>query len=353
MRRALLASGLCAVALCAAAAFSARWFWVSPRAQTATPLLFVVEPGEPLAHVARRLARAGLIRGGEPAGARAFVWLARIAGLERGAKHGEYQLSAALSPAGILQRLVQGRVKTYELVLPDGLRLDEVALRVDAAGIARAPALLRRARDRRFARSLGVPADTLEGYLAPETYRFGRNTPEDIVLRRMVREFFAKWTPGDHARLAHSSLSLHQIVTLASIVEKETGDPAERPRIAAVFHNRLRRGMRLQSDPTVIYGVIAARGGFDGNLRRVDLEADTPYNTYTRAGLPPGPIAGAGMGSIRAVLAPDGTSDLYFVSRNDGTHEFAATLRDHVDNVNRYQKPQARRSRARSPTSGS
>ncbi len=350
MRRALLAALLVA-ALGGVLALAARWFWVTPRAEAAAPLLFVVEPGEPLAHVAQRLTRADLIRGGERLGAHAFVWLARATGRERGAKHGEYDLSAALSPQRILDRLVEGRVKTYELVLPEGLRLDEIAARIQAAGIARAPALERRARDGRFARSLGVPADSLEGYLAPETYRFGRKTPEDVALRRMVLEFFAKWTEADHERLARSGFTLHQVVTLASVVEKETGSPAERPRIAGVFRNRLRIGMRLQSDPTVIYGLVVTRGGFDGNLRRVDLEADTAYNTYTRAGLPPGPIASAGMSSIRAVLEPEASRDLYFVSRNDGTHVFAATLRDHVANVNRYQASAARR-RAKSGAPG-
>jgi UPF0755 protein len=218
------------------------------------------------------------------------------------------------------------------------MRLDEVAARVQWAGIGRGPALLRRARDAAFARSLGVPADSLEGYLAPETYRFRRDTAPEEALRRMVREFFGKWTEADRAALRRSGLTLHQAVTLASIVEKETASPAERPRIAAVFRNRLARGMRLQSDPTVIYGVVLATGTFSGDLRRADLEADTSYNTYTRTGLPPGPIASVGMDAIRAVLDPEKTAFLYFVSRNDGTHVFSATLTDHVANVNRYQR---------------
>ena len=132
-------------------------------------------------------------------------------------------------------------------------------------------------------------------------------------------------------------------MTLASIVEKETGAAHERPRIAAVFRNRLERRMRLQSDPTVIYGVLRTRGEFDGNLRRGDLEADTPYNTYTRGGLPPGPISSASMASIRAVLTPEDVPYLYFVSQNDGTHYFSTTLREHVNAVNRYQKRRRRR----------
>jgi UPF0755 protein len=335
-KRAALAA-LAALSIGLALALAVRTVFLSPRAAEAPPLLFTIEPGEPLAHVARRLARAGLIRGGQGVGARAFVWFARLTGRERGVKHGEYELSAALSADEILTRLFEGRVKTYELVLPEGLRADEIAARIEELGIARAAPLLRRTRDPRFVRSLGVAADSLEGYLAPETYRFRRDTPEDDVLRQLVREFFARWTEEDRRALAASSLTLHQVVTLASIVEKETGSAPERPRIAAVFHNRLRRGMRLQSDPTVIYALIADRGGFDGNLRRADLERDTPYNTYTRAGLPPGPIASPGMEAIRAVLAPEESRYLYFVSRNDGTHEFSVTLRDHEANVDRYQ----------------
>ena len=173
---------------------------------------------------------------------------------------------------------------------------------LEEAGIARAEEFLAVASEPALAREFSLTGDGLEGYLYPETYRFRRNTPPEEVARRMVEEFQAQWTETDSERARASSLSLHEIVTLASIVEKETGTPEERPIIAGVFHNRLAQGMRLQSDPTVIYGMVASDGSWDGNIRSRDLRRDPPYNTYTRGGLPPGPISGVTMASIRAVL---------------------------------------------------
>ena len=154
----------------------------------------------------------------------------------------------------------------------------------------------------------------------------------------MVEEFRSRWTQQDQERLQESGFNMHEVITLASIVEKESGVPEERRTIAAVFRNRLKRRMRLQSDPTVIYGILVTRHEFDGNIRRSDLRTDTPYNTYTRGGIPPGPIASASIESIRAVLNPEDVPYLYFVSRNNGTHQFSKTLEEHNRAVRRYQK---------------
>jgi UPF0755 protein len=154
----------------------------------------------------------------------------------------------------------------------------------------------------------------------------------------MVEELRARWTEADEERFREAEMTLHEVLTLASIVEKESAVAAERRLIAAVFVNRLQRRMRLQSDPTVIYGILQVRGEFDGNIRHRDLRTDTPYNTYTRGGLPPGPIASTTIESIRAVLEPERVPYLYFVSRNDGTHVFSKTLRQHNEAVYRYQK---------------
>jgi len=262
--------------------------------------------------------------------------------IDRTIKSGEYELSTALTPIEILDKISSGQVKTWPVTLPEGLTLEEVAARIAHERIAHADGLLALARDPSFARGLGIEADSLEGYLFPETYRFRRSSEPGDVLATLVEQLHSAFTPEDHARLAASKMSLHEVVTLASIVEKETGTAHERPRIAAVFHNRLRRGMRLQSDPTVIYGILRERGVFDGNLRRRDLEHATPYNTYTRGGLPPGPISSTSMASIRAVLSPEDVPYLYFVSQNDGTHYFSKTLREHVNAVNRYQKRRRR-----------
>jgi UPF0755 protein len=339
-------AGVALLAVClafaAVAGAGARWLF-SPARPGAPEQVFEVRPGESLALVSRRLADAGLVADSFAA-PRLLVWYARLRGVDRGVKSGEYDLSPALSPAEILARVVAGHVKTYPVTLREGLRLDEMALELEAAGITSGEDFLAAARDPELARELGVEADTLEGYLYPETYRFRRGAGAREVVRAMFAQFRGAWSTEDEQRLAASGLSLHDVVTLASIVEKETGQVDARPGIAAVFRNRLRRGMRLQTDPTVIYGRIAKHGEFDGNLRRRDLEEDTPYNTYTRAGLPPGPIASSSIEAMRAVLEPADVSYLYFVSRNDGTHVFSKTLREHNGAVDRYQRRRRRAS---------
>jgi UPF0755 protein len=268
------------------------------------------------------------------------VWVlyARTQGLDRSVKSGEYDLSPAMTPIEILAKLTTGEVKTYSVTFPEGLHFGEIAQRLAQAQIAPRDELIKAALSPELSRALGVEAESLEGYLYPETYRFRRGTPAESVLRSMVEQFFARLTAEDRAQLDASGMTLHQVVTLASIVEKETGVAEERPLIAAVFRNRLQKRMRLQSDPTVIYGILRARGGFDGNLRKLDLQTDTPYNTYTRGGLPAGPIASVSMDSIRAVLSPADARYLYFVSRNDGTHHFSNTLEEHANAVRKYQR---------------
>jgi UPF0755 protein len=224
----------------------------------------------------------------------------------------------------------------HEVTVPEGLRLDEIAARLADAGITDDVAFLQLANDPVVAKRLGLPADSIEGYAFPETYRFRRHTPPEEVIEAMVAELNARLSPEDRAAIASSGFSLHQVVTLASIVEKETGQKQERPIIAGVYRNRLKIGMRLQSDPTVIYGLYRT-SGFDGDLRTRHLREDNPWNTYTRAGLPPGPIASPSIEAIRAVLAPADVPYLYFVSRNDGSHVFSTTLTEHNQAVKRFQ----------------
>jgi UPF0755 protein len=300
---------------------------------------FVIKAGEPLGQVVRRLDREGLLTTRTGFGPRILVAYARLRGVDRDVKAGEYALSPALSPTEILDKIRSGDVSTFALTLPEGLNVWEVAKRIEENGIAPASAVVELARSKKFTKELGVEADSLEGYLYPETYRFERGTDPAAALRTMVQEFQARWTDRDRQLLASSGRTLHQVVSLASVVEKETGAAAERPRIARVFVNRLTRGMRLQSDPTVIYGIMVASGGaFSGNLRRADLERDHPYNTYRRSGIPPGPIASVSIESVRAVLEPEKGDFLYFVSRNDGTHQFSSTLAEHNRAVTRYQR---------------
>jgi len=301
---------------------------------SAPEVIFSIERGASLARVAGDLERAGLVRD-----ARAVEWLARVRGLSSRLHAGEYQLSAALTPDEILARIAEGRVATYKVALPEGWTAAQIGARLETHGLVDAAAFDAAVRDPQLADRLGVPAQSLEGYLYPETYRLPRGLAAGEVARILVEQFMQAWQQVDADARARG-LDMHAVVTLASIVEKETGAPEERPLIASVFDNRLARNMRLESDPTVIYGI----PGFDGNLRRADLEnGENPYNTYRIRGLPPGPIANPGIDSLRAVVRPAETDYLYFVSRNDGTHEFSTSYRDHVNAVNRFQR--RRRSR--------
>lgn len=308
--------------------------WVLARLQPVSAgdestLVFQVERGQGVSQVARALEAAGLVRD-----ARLVVLLTRLRGWQSRLQAGEYELSAGMAPTQILHQIISGRVRTYKTVLPEGIRASEIALRLEQAGLTRADAFMALVEDPEFTRSLGIDADSLEGYLYPETYEIPRDLTPEALAALLVRQFEETWHRIElHAR--DQGLSRHEIVTLASIVEKETSAPEERPLIAAVFLNRMKRGMRLETDPTVIYGI----EGFDGNLRRRDLDdASNPYNTYRIAGLPPGPIASPGAHALRAVVEPAETDYLYFVSRNDGTHHFSRSYREHANAVNRYQK---------------
>ena len=234
----------------------------------------------------------------------------------------------------MLAALAEGRVRTHELRIPEGLTAVEIAGRVEAAGLAPAADFLDHVRDPAFVTELGVEGRSLEGYLFPETYQLARGLGARAIARTLVEEFLSVWE-GIAPLAEAQGRSMAEVVTLASIVEKETSAPQERPLIAAVFLNRMRLGMRLETDPTVIYGI----ANFDGNLTRRHLnDASNPYNTYQIPGLPPGPIANPGEAALRSVVEPADTEYLFFVSRNDGTHVFSRTYREHVNAVNRFQR---------------
>ncbi|MDX1649878.1 MAG: endolytic transglycosylase MltG, partial [Myxococcota bacterium] len=223
---------------------------------------------------------------------------------------------------------------TVPLTVPEGFEAREIAARVAEVAEVAVDSVRALVADTALADRLGVPGPTLEGYLFPETYHFARGLAPRALAEAMVEEFLRAWEPLAPKARARG-LSMREVVTLASIVEKETAVPEERPLVSAVFHNRLARGMRLETDPTVIYGI----PDFDGNLRRVHLEDETnPYNTYRIPGLPPGPIANPGAEALRATVEPADVDYLFFVSRNDGSHVFSETWRAHANAVNRYQR---------------
>ena len=289
---------------------------------------FFLSPGSGIHRVAADLETAGLLQ--HP---RVFALIVRLKGLDRRIKAGEYRLSPRMSPLQILEILSAGRVVTHPIAIPEGYTRRQIADLFHEKGLADRETFLAVTADSEVIRAWGVNGDTLEGYLFPDTYQVARGLSGREVVDILVGHFQAVVAPL-RDRMEAARLSLEEVITLASIVEKETGQPEERPLIASVFLNRLKKGMRLQSDPTVIYGL----QDFDGNLTRKHLQTPTPYNTYVIRGLPPGPIANPGRAAILAVLEPAQTDFLYFVSKNDGNHYFSRSLAEHNRAVDQYQR---------------
>ena len=314
-----------------AALLSFQWLLRPPAtpADPSQPAVIEIPEGLTLRQLAARLEQAQLIRS-----QLAFVLLGRLMGADHHIKVGEYAVPRGTKPGEMLSKFMSGQVLLHPVTVPEGYTIVELAQVFALQGVADPEALISLAHDRDFIGSLGIEATSLEGYLFPNTYKFARRTKPREVLREMVRGLRTVFSPELQERAREIHMSLHQVLTLASVIEKETGVPQERELISSVFHNRLRLGIPLQSDPTVIYGLDA----FDGNIRKRDLDSKSPYNTYRVRGLPPGPIANPGLGAIRAALYPAPTKHLYFVSRNDGTHQFSSTLAEHNRAVDKYQR---------------
>lgn len=290
----------------------------------------VIPQGVPFKGVARLLDEQGLLR--SPTG---FYLMARLMGVTGKVQAGEYEMSTAMPPTIILHKLVTGDVMKYRVTIPEGYTIRQIASYLQEAGIIDGQEqFLAKAFSVEFAAGLGIEAKGVEGYLFPDTYLLPKGVSPSEIIKTMVGKFKRVYGPDFSRRAAELGMRDREVVILASIIEKETGVSEERPLISAVFHNRLKRGIPLCSDPTVIYGI----ADFDGNLRKKDLEQRTPYNTYLKKGLPPGPIANPGRSSLLAALYPAPVQYLYFVSRNDGSHYFSTTLREHNEAVWRYQQ---------------
>jgi len=296
--------------------------------------IVVIPEGATFLQAATLLEREQLIRSHSR-----FVILGKSQDADRKIQPGEYEFNGAMPPAEILSKLLTGRVLLHAVTIPEGYTINQIADVLNEQRITSSVEFLQMASDRSFIKALGISAETVEGYLFPDTYRFARTTPAKEVIRTMVDQLGRVVTEEWQTRAKEMNLTVHQVLTLASVIEKETGARDERPHISSVFHNRLKKRIPLQSDPTVIYGLT----NFDGNLRKKDLSHPSRYNTYRWAGLPPGPIASPGADSIRAALYPATSKYLYFVSKNDGTHHFSATLVEHNKAVEKYQKRPFRR----------
>ena len=287
--------------------------------------------------ISRSLEEAGVIRD-----AKLFGYLIRERKATPKLRAGEFRFWTDQSPEEVLRTLIDGVEVGYSVTLPPGLRIEEMAAKVEAAGRGSAKRYIELARDADFIAQAGLPIDpppeNLEGILLPNTYSFPRTSSADDVIAAQLKAFRAVWDERRVRRASELGMSIYEVVTLASIVEKETGVPEERPLIGGVFHNRLKKGMRLESDPTIIYGL----KNYDGNIRKADIRRPHPWNTYVIPALPPTPIAGPGVEAIDGVLWPDETEAIFFVSMGDGTHYFSKTYAEHSRAVDRYQRKRRR-----------
>jgi UPF0755 protein len=335
MRRAILFFVLAALVVAIGAGVAGWSVWArlsEPYKGYETAEQFVeIPPGTGPAEIARRLIDAGVVP--DEVAFRAALWWT---GDARNLKAGEYRFDAPLTPVEVVGRLSRGDVYTRRLTFPEGLTIAEMARLYETREFGAGDDFLAAARDASPIQDLDPRATDLEGYLFPETYTLARTTSAASLVVNMVQRFRAVYTQEMQQRAAEQGFTTREVVALASLIEKETGRDDERRLVAAVYRNRLRIGMGMQADPTVIYALQRA-GRYDGNIRREDLAFDSPYNTYRYRGLPPGPIAAPGRASLEAALDPADVNHLYFVSRNDGSHVFAETLAEHNRNVREWQ----------------
>ena len=333
MLRKLLILLILVVVLLGGAALWVRHRMVSPYRAFGAPEVFVeLPPGLGVAGIATRLAEAGVVP--DPL---TFRLAARLSGLDRQLQAGEYRFSEPASSFTIVSRLAAGDVYSRPVTFPEGLTIREMAAVFERGGLGRARDFEVAASNSSLAASIDPRLRSLEGYLFPETYPFPRRADADVAVRAMVARFREIFDDRLRADAQAIGLTVHEAVTLASLIEKETARPDEHAVVSAVYHNRLRINMRLQCDPTVIYALMKA-GRWNGNIRREDLAIDSPYNTYRYAGLPPGPIAAPGRAALEAAVRPAKAPFLYFVSRNDGSHVFATSLEEHNRNVVTWQQ---------------
>jgi UPF0755 protein len=295
-------------------------------------IIFEIEKGQTAKEIAINLKKNGIINKTWPllAGYRIFFYGQSL-------KAGEYAITIPDSPKNILNVLSEGNVYLHSITIPEGLIIREMADLMESEGFAAKEDFLKYADEPILISSLDKEARNLEGYLFPETYRFAKGTSAKEILAAMVYQFRNVFTQEWVERAEELGMSVKDIVTLASLIEKETSLRKEKKIISAVFHNRLRIGMKLDCDPTIIY-VLKLEGKFKDRLRTKDLKYDSPFNTYLYSGLPPGPIANPGKDSLEAALYPADEKYLYFVSKNDGSHHFSKTFREHQNAVNKYQR---------------
>lgn len=343
MKKTLIWVAAVLVVAAGAAAFAGWSLWTrihEPfKGYDAAEQFVTIPAGAGAADIRRRLVDAGLVR--DEFTLRAAL---RWSGHSRGLKAGEYRFDSPMSAIEVVDKLARGEIYTRRLTFPEGLTIADMARVFETREFGKAEDFIAASQNAALIHDLDPEATDLEGYLFPETYSLPRDWGADRLVAMMVNRFKASYTEELRAKAREQGLTTRQVVTLASLVEKETAKDEERTLVSAVYRNRMRIGMGMQADPTVVYALQKA-GRYDGNIRREDLQFDSPYNTYRYPGLPPGPIAAPGRASLEAALAPADVDYLYFVSRNDGSHVFARTLQEHNANVHEYQVLYFRRQR--------
>ncbi len=340
-RRLLRFVAVCTLLGLLAAAGLGTWVWrtlhtPSP-ARTEEEVLWV-RPGQSAGAILRELEKEGLVADARLA--RAYLIYALD---DAPLRAGEYAFGEPMTTPEVLDVLIRGQVVSHPVTVIEGLDLDEIAAELAAAGFGEASRFRQEMNNISLIADLDPLAENLEGYVYPDTYQFARGTSEADIVAKMVATFRQRFTEelqpllGEGGEGGGETRTVRELITLASIVEKEAGVAEERPIVAGVYANRLRQGIALYADPTVIYAK-KLQGDWDGNLRRPDMAMDSPYNTYVYPGLPPGPICSPGLASLIAAAAPADVPYVYFVSRNDGTHIFAETHREHRRNVDKWQR---------------
>lgn len=332
LKAVLIVSGIFVVTLGLAATYFAFQFMGSGISNDTTEVYFDVMPGQSMPTVAENLEKRQLIKN-----AYLFTVYTRMTGANPKLKRGEYALRANMTPSEIINVITSGKSVARNLTIVEGATVYDVADAIERGGYGTRQEVLQLANDREFIKSLlNEDLETLEGYLFPETYKVTKFDSVREILAQMTKRFLVVWQElSSNPNL--QGWTRNQVVTLASIVEKETGASKDRPLVASVFHNRLQKKMRLQTDPTVLYGLAVKQGDMPKNITRADLTNPTRYNTYTIDGLPPTPISNPGKSAFLATFEPAKTNYLYFVSRNDGTTAFSATLQAHNSAVQTYQ----------------
>ncbi len=325
---------LCLTAGMMVSAVSIFYIWTistflnTPFDPAAENIHFTIAQGQHLSDISTQLEQRSII-----ANSTYFNYYARFKNADKKLQAGDYVISAADTPKQILNTFLTGRVALSRMTVPEGWDIRQISeLLADFVSCSQNE-FIALCRDPAYVKSFGIPSDSLEGYLFPDTYFFPGDASCKTIISTMVNHFHTVFTPDMDAQADALGFTRHEIVILASIIEKETGDPDERPLIASVFHNRLEKKMRLESDPTVIYGI----PDFDGNIKRIHLRTPTPYNTYQINGFPAGPIANPGRHAILAALYPAQSDYLFFVSKKDSTHHFSRTYPEHHQAVRKYQ----------------